>query len=156
MKNEIDRNINLFSLGRTTYRLVPERVQGILYSNGQKSSEGFLEQGKPNGYWKNYYETGILKSEGNRKDFQLDSTWKFFRVDGSLQQSIEYKENLKYGLECFYDSLGRKERSITYKSDVKEGPASEYFPSGGVKTFSVTQIILLKGNILSTQKMVES
>jgi antitoxin component YwqK of YwqJK toxin-antitoxin module len=37
-------------------------------------------------------------------------------------------------LECFYDSLGRKERSITYKSDVKEGPASEYFPTGGVRT----------------------
>lgn len=52
----------------------------FFYSNGQKSSEGFLEQGKPNGYWKNYYETGILKSEGNRKDFQLDSTWKFFEL----------------------------------------------------------------------------
>ena len=36
----------------------------FFYNNGQKSSEGFLEQGKPNGYWKNYYETGILKSEG--------------------------------------------------------------------------------------------
>ena len=106
----------------------------FFYSNGQKSSEGYLEQGKPNGYWKNYYETGVLKSEGNRREFQLDSTWKFFRVDGSLQQSIEYKENLKFGLECFYDSLGRKERSITYKSDVKEGPASEYFPTGGVRT----------------------
>ena len=106
----------------------------FFYSNGQKSSEGYLEQGKPNGYWKNYYETGVLKSEGNRKEFQLDSTWRFFRVDGSLQQSIEYKENLKFGLECFYDSLGRKERSISYKSDVKEGPASEYFQTGGVRT----------------------
>ena len=75
------------------------------YANGQKSSEGYLDQGKPNGYWKNYYDSGILKSEGNRKDFQLDSTWKFFRGDGSLQQSIEYKENLKQGFECLYDSL---------------------------------------------------
>jgi antitoxin component YwqK of YwqJK toxin-antitoxin module len=100
------------------------------YTNGQKSSEGYLEQGKPNGYWKNYYDSGILKSEGNRKDYQLDSTWKFFRVDGSLQQSIEYKENLKEGFECLYDSLGRKERAITFKSDIKDGPAYEYFSSG--------------------------
>jgi len=104
------------------------------YSNGKKSSEGFLVEGKPDGYWKNYFETGVLKSEGNRKNFQLDSTWKFFRTDGSLQQTIEYKENLKFGQECYYDSLGRKERSVSFKSDVKEGAASEYFPSGTIRT----------------------
>ena len=103
------------------------------YPNGQKSSEGTLVEGKPNGFWKNYFDTGVLKSEGNRRDFQLDSTWKFFRVDGSLQQSIEYKSNVKSGEECFYDSLGRKERMTTYISDIKSGPAKEYFTSGKEK-----------------------
>ena len=103
------------------------------YPNGQKSSEGFLVEGKPNGYWKNYFDTGVLKSEGNRKEFQLDSSWKFFRLDGSLLQSIEYQANVKTGAECYYDSLGRKDRMITYLNDLKNGPAAEYFSSGKEK-----------------------
>ncbi len=114
--------------------LAQKEFKIFYYANGQKSSEGYLEQGKPNGYWKNYYDNGILKSEGNRKDFQLDSTWKFFREDGTLQQSIEYLANVKSGAECYYDSLGRKERLITFKNDIKDGPAAEYFGSGNLRT----------------------
>ena len=103
------------------------------YPNGQKSSEGFLVEGKPDGYWKNYFDTGVIKSEGNRKEFQLDSTWKFYRLDASLQQSIEYKANVKYGEESYYDSLGRKERTTSYINDIKSGPAGEYYSSGKQK-----------------------
>ena len=103
------------------------------YPNGQKSSEGFLVEGKPDGYWKNYFDTGVIKSEGNRKEFQLDSTWKFYRLDASLQQSIEYKANVKYGEESYYDSLGRKERTTSYINDIKSGPAAEYYSSGKQK-----------------------
>ena len=103
------------------------------YPNGQKSSEGFLVEGKPDGYWKNYFDTGVIKSEGNRKEFQLDSTWKFYRLDASLQQTIEYKANVKYGEESYYDSLGRKERTTSYINDIKSGPAGEYYSSGKQK-----------------------
>ena len=103
------------------------------YPNGQKSSEGFLVEGKPDGYWKNYFDTGVIKSEGNRKEFQLDSTWKFYRLDASLQQSIEYKANVKYGEESYYDSLGRKERTTSYINDIKSGPAGESYSSGKQK-----------------------
>lgn len=113
--------------------LAQNEYKVFYYPNGQKSSEGFLVEGKPNGYWKNYFDTGVLKSEGNRKEFQLDSTWKFFRLDGSLQQSIEYQANVKTGVECYYDSLGRKDRMITYLNDLKNGPAVEYFFSGKEK-----------------------
>lgn len=67
------------------------------YGNGQKSSEGFLIDGKPNGYWKSYNPQGVLISEGNRKDFLLDSTWKFYSAKGSLSLIINYKEGLKHG-----------------------------------------------------------
>ncbi|MBP5782526.1 MAG: hypothetical protein J6W04_03195, partial [Bacteroidales bacterium] len=40
----------------------------FFYPNGKVvSSEGFMVDGKPDGYWKSYYENGNLKSEGNRK-----------------------------------------------------------------------------------------
>ena len=114
--------------------LAQNEYKVFYYPNGQKSSEGYLVEGKPDGYWKNYFDTGVLKSEGNRKNYLLDSTWKFFRLDGSLQQTIEYKENSKFGEECFYDSLGRKERSVYFKSDIKEGPAYEFYSSGKMRT----------------------
>ena len=38
-------------------------------------SEGLLRDGKPDGYWKNYYTDGTIKSEGNRINFLLDSIW---------------------------------------------------------------------------------
>ena len=34
------------------------------YPNGTISSEGIIKEGKPEGYWKSYYVTGVLKSEG--------------------------------------------------------------------------------------------
>ena len=48
------------------------------HANGNVSSEGYLLNGKPEGYWKNYFETGTLKSEGSRKNFKLDGSWKFY------------------------------------------------------------------------------
>ena len=36
------------------------------HPNGEKSSEGRLFDGKPDGYWRTFYENDQLKSEGNR------------------------------------------------------------------------------------------
>ena len=58
----------------------------FLFPNGNVSSEGILREGKPDGYWKTYYENGLLKSEGNRLNFSLDSTWMFYFQDGQLNK----------------------------------------------------------------------
>lgn len=52
-------------------------VNVFKHPNGNIASEGTMRDGKPDGYWKTYYENKILKSEGNRKNFELDSIWKF-------------------------------------------------------------------------------
>jgi uncharacterized protein len=49
-----------------------EGITQFRYPNGKVSSEGVLLNGKPEGYWKSYYEDGVLKSEGNRVGSQLD------------------------------------------------------------------------------------
>ena len=41
------------------------------------SSEGLIKNGKPDGFWKSYYVTGIKKSEGRYTSFKLDSIWLF-------------------------------------------------------------------------------
>ena len=51
--------------------------QVFKYPNGAVSSEGLIKNGKPEGFWKSYYVTGIKKSEGKRTNFLLDSIWIF-------------------------------------------------------------------------------
>ena len=42
--------------------------QQFFYANGVLSSEGLLIDGKPEGLWKTYYESGTLKTEGERAE----------------------------------------------------------------------------------------
>ncbi|GAB5555974.1 MAG: toxin-antitoxin system YwqK family antitoxin [Schleiferiaceae bacterium] len=102
------------------------------YDNGQISSKGYLHDGKPDGYWKSYYRTGIIKTEGNRKNFLLDSVWKFYGSDGILSMSITYDEDLKDGERVTY-SDGKVVKVENYEADVKNGLTTLYFPNGNIK-----------------------
>ena len=52
-----------FQIGISQSEINPNGYNVFYYANGQKSSEGNFENGKPEGFWKNYFESGILKSE---------------------------------------------------------------------------------------------
>ncbi len=81
----------------------PNGYNVFYYPNGQKSSEGWLQDGQPEGWWKSYNEQGVLVSEGNRKNHQLDSIW------------------------TFYNELGEKTLVISYKMGKKDGDRIQYF-----------------------------
>ena len=72
------------------------------YPNGQKSSEGWLKDGQPEGWWKSYSEEGMLLSEGNRKNHLLDSLWTFYDKEGNKILEINYKEGKKNGPRIQY------------------------------------------------------
>lgn len=101
------------------------------YDNGNVSSEGFLENGQPNGYWKTYYPNGILKSEGNRENFELDSTWVFYNEEGQRVSEINYRGGKKNGTVISYKN-GVKYESGNFENDVKQGNATIYYPTGEV------------------------
>ena len=82
--------MGLLLFGQTEYQV-------FRYPNDSISSEGTMRDGKPDGYWKTYYENGVLKSEGNRKDFLLDGVWYFFSEQGDTTLAVTYKEGLKEG-----------------------------------------------------------
>ena len=99
------------------------------YDNGKTSSEGFIENGKPNGYWKTYHENGNLKSEGNRVNYDLDGLWKFFSVQGFVNLEISYQNGLKHGFRKFYSNdsiLVKKEEFV--KDTIQH--AYKYYQSG--------------------------
>ena len=111
------------------------------YENGKISSEGFMREGKPDGYWKNYFNTGILKNEGNRKNYLLDSIWKFYSEKGKIQKLIRYTEGKKNGFSENYDTSGILFSQDYYIKDSKEGNSYTYFKSGKLK-----QIIPFRSN----------
>lgn len=103
------------------------------YPNGNISSEGLMVDGKPNGYWKTFYEDGGLKTEGNRLNFLLDSTWKFYRSDSTLERIITYREDLKNGPEQYFSPDGILKEEFTYHNNIKDGLAKIFYDSGKIQ-----------------------
>jgi len=106
----------------------PNGFNVFYYPNGNKSSEGYFENGKPNGYWKTYHENGKLKSEGNRKNFQLDSLWRFYNEEGMLDSEIEYANNRKNGLSKTYNKEGLLVRIDQVLNDTLVRISKLYYP----------------------------
>ncbi|MBQ7490351.1 MAG: hypothetical protein IJT51_07545 [Bacteroidales bacterium] len=82
----------------------PNGYNRFRYPNGQISSEGWLKDGKPEGWWKSYNENGTLVSEGNRINHLLDSTWTFYNNDGAKTLVINYKKGKKNGERIQYSA----------------------------------------------------
>jgi uncharacterized protein len=117
--------------------------QVFKYPNGSVSSEGLIRNGKPEGFWKSYYVTGIKKSEGKRTNFLLDSIWLFYDQSGDTTEKINYLYGRKNGWYYKYKKDPLKGVYISskelYAADSKEGTAYVYFPDGKIQqtyTFS--------------------
>ncbi len=107
------------------------------YPNGQISSEGYIREGKPDGFWKTYYVSGILKSEGLRSNFELDSTWVFYNQKAEITEKIDYKFGKKNGYSFTYNYDKFPEGIVIakelYLNDQKQGKALYYYPNGSLK-----------------------
>jgi antitoxin component YwqK of YwqJK toxin-antitoxin module len=111
--------------------------QVFKYPNGTVSSEGFVKNGKFDGFWKSYYVTGIKKSEGKRTNYLLDSIWVFYDQAGDTTEKINYLYGKKSG--WYYKYKKEPLRGIyiwskeLFASDRKEGTAYQYFPDGKIQ-----------------------
>ena len=76
------------------------------YPNGAVSSEGWLINGIPAGFWRSFYEDGTRKSEGNWTKGALDGAWVFYDEKGRVETTLGYRNGLKDGEEQHWDSLG--------------------------------------------------
>ena len=97
------------------------------YESGELSSEGYLKDGKPNGYWITYYQNQLRKSEGNRKAFLLDGPWKFYDEEGNLSQIITYKEGKKDSVNIIFENCYIAEVSY-FKEGVQVGFQKLFYP----------------------------
>jgi uncharacterized protein len=111
--------------------------QVFRYPNGTISSEGLIKNGKPEGFWKSYYVTGIKKSEGRRTNFMLDSVWIFYDQAGDTTEKINYLYGKKNGWYYKYKKDPTAGLYVWSKDlfagDKKEGTGYIYFPDGKVR-----------------------
>jgi len=122
------------------------------YPTGEKSSEGTMVNGQPEGWWRSYNTAGVLISEGNRRDHKLDSVWTFYGDKGQLVMKTHYREGLKDGEQTVYqaneytvsqwradtiignvltyDKRGRIKMSVPYENGKPHGLAKEMDSTG--------------------------
>jgi antitoxin component YwqK of YwqJK toxin-antitoxin module len=116
---------------------IKDGYQIFKYPNGAVSSEGLFKNGKPEGFWKSYYVTGIKKSEGKRTNFLLDSIWIFYDQAGDTTEKINYLIGKRNG--WYYKYKKEPSRGVyvyskeLYAADKKEGIAYIYFPDGKIQ-----------------------
>jgi uncharacterized protein len=112
----------------------------FFYPNKQVSSEGVMIDEKPDGYWRTYYVTGIIKSEGKRTNFLLDSIWNFYNQAGELTEQISYKlgEKSGYSNKYIYNNPQNPGQPTLISSELyikgkKEGKSFYYHQTGELK-----------------------
>ena len=49
---------------------------------------GLIKNGKKEGYWEQYWETGQLLSKGNYKNGKREGSWEFYNEDGTVFESF--------------------------------------------------------------------
>jgi antitoxin component YwqK of YwqJK toxin-antitoxin module len=129
--------IVIFYLVASAWGWAQPQFMQYRYENGTVSSEGYIKDGKPDGYWKTYHPNGKLKSEGNRRNYQLDSTWNFYNEEGVIQKTINYSGDRKNGLERVYDKDGNLQEEFTNKDNIRSGLANWYYSTGELRKTGV-------------------
>lgn len=116
---------------------IQDGYQVFKYPNGTISGEGMIKNGKPEGFWKSYYVTGVKKSEGLRTNHMLDGIWLFYDQVGDTTEKISYLYGKKNGWYYKYKKepgtgvyLWSRE---LFAGDKKEGVTTIFFPDSKVK-----------------------
>jgi len=126
-----------FVVSGQTANTIQDGYQVFRYPNGTVSSEGLFKNGKPEGFWKSYYVTGIKKSEGKYSSFQLDSIWVFFDQAGDTVEKINYLFGKRNGYAYKFKKSASEGLYVhskeLYAGDKKEGTAFFYYPDGNIQ-----------------------
>jgi uncharacterized protein len=122
----------VFRIYDTTGTIIAAEVylEGILVGEGVYDAKG-LQQG----HWKEYYETGEIKGEGDYKDGVRVGAWKFFYADGKTDQQGKYDQKGRpVGDWKWYYENGQLLREESYTDGLRNGTMTEYDENGIIIT----------------------
>ena len=121
---------------RREYNENGEVEKSYIFKNGKIIAEGILtDSGKKQGLWKEYYENGSLKSEGNYKDDKKTGKWKYYYKNGQLEETGEYVDGKPEGEWLWYYPSGKLLRKMSYYQGLADGEITEYDEDGNVTLF---------------------
>jgi len=129
----------------------PKNLTTFYYPDSTVSSVGVLVTNKPDGVWKSYFQTGIIKSIVHWNNGKLHGLSSFFSEDSLLKKTIEYTNNLKNGYVTIYDSIGNLEVKLPYENDTLHGIAYKYYPDGKL----MEEWFYEKGNIQGLKRIYD-
>jgi len=119
------------------YDSLGNRIKSIDYRDGKLIAQGGIisQKGLKSGFWKYYYSTGELKSEGNYKDGHKIGKWKWYFKTGKIQQIGKYKGKQKaIGNWIWYYESGEIKRTEDFINGKEDGYLIEYTDSGSIIT----------------------
>lgn len=93
------------------------------FPTGIVKSEGEIIGGKSNGHWKYYYDNGQLKAEGEEKNGMKEGFWKYYFKEGKIASEGNYLKGMEDGKWKYYHENG----SISSEGDIKEGQKEGYW-----------------------------
>ena len=105
---------------KVEYDVVNGRKNGefkLYNESGKLEIEGFIENNRNTGLWKYYYPDGQLESEGYFKNDLADSNWVWYYENGIVKERSVFKEGKRNGRSSRYDEKGNIISENIYKND---------------------------------------
>ncbi|MCK5820823.1 MAG: hypothetical protein KAH17_03010 [Bacteroidales bacterium] len=104
------------------------------YSNsGQIVSDGITdEKGKKDEFWKFYYNTGQLKSEGSFNNNIRHGVWKYYFPNQQLEQTGSFRSGREDGLWTWFYEDGSLRREENYYRSLEDGASVEFDKNGNI------------------------
>ena len=106
----------------------------VIYNDrGIKVSEGIVtEDGRRHGPWKNFYENGKVKEEGEYDYNRRTGEWTFYNREGRIIQTGTYRNGRPEGLWKWYYPEGSILREEGYFQGKRDGQFIEYSKNGDI------------------------
>lgn len=107
-------------------------IKGYIFEDGYLRSEGITDmEGRRQGVWKEYYETGELKSEGKYVNSKKVDEWKYYFPDKTIEVLGSYnKKGQQIGEWKWYYANHQLMRIENYEDGILEGDFIEYDEDG--------------------------
>lgn len=104
-----------------------------IYRQGKVAGEGIVDpEGRRQGDWREFYETGELRSKGKYVNNRREGRWIFYYRDGKVEQEGEYVKGLADGNWKWLHPSGNTWREEIFYEGKEEGLAVELSDSGQV------------------------
>ncbi len=102
-----------------------------IYRRGILVGEGIYdEEGIKQGLWKEYYDSGELRSEGKYENGVRVGEWKFYYRNGKIDQKGKYIKGKPEGDWRWFHENGNPWREEVYLKGKEDGPSVEYNDTG--------------------------